>query len=85
MGTEGDSMCLLWIAVHSSALVARKRAFAEQAAWGNSMGYRVTNEVPHSCSLAGRAYSNGTRSWGSLISELTCTWCVSTRRNIPLV
>ncbi len=34
--------------------------------------------MPRSCSLAGRAYSNVTRSWESLISALTRTWLVST-------
>ncbi len=38
--------------------------------------------MPRSCSLAGRAYSNGTRSWESLVSALTHTWRVSTCQGI---
>ncbi len=35
--------------------------------------------MPHSCSLAGRAYSNATRAWESLISTLTRAKRVGTR------
>ncbi len=37
---------------------------------GDSIGQWVTNEVPRSCSLAGRAYSNGTRPWECVTSPL---------------
>ncbi len=36
--------------------------------------------MPRSCSLVGRAHSNATRPWESLISTLTCTKRVSTRQ-----
>ncbi len=48
---------------------------------GNSIGLQVTNEMPRSCSLAIRAYSNATRPWEiSMISMLTRTKRVSTRQ-----
>ncbi len=33
-----------------------KWVFAEQVAWGNAIGQRVTNEMPHSCSVGGRVH-----------------------------
>ncbi len=57
-----------------------KRTLAEQAAWGNSIGCPLTNEMSHGCSLAERTYSTWTRAWESFISTLTRTKHVSTRK-----
>ncbi len=66
-----DERCLSRIILLSQVRKQRiKSVLAEQAAWGNAIGYRATNEMPHSCWLARRAYSDGTRPWECVISML---------------
>ncbi len=80
LGRDGLEVFIIDYSSVKCAYSAQKSALAEQAAWGNSTDYRITNEIPRSCSLAGRAFSTETRACESFISTLTRTKRVSTHQ-----